>query len=70
MAPVGGAEMNREQAIQAAQHAGVAPGNYITLQPDLPRYYAGRASGEQHDGWYVQNNAGVYQAFKIHLDGR
>lgn len=63
--------MNRDQAIQAAQQIGVAPGDHITLQSEgqinNPHLHAGQQSGPQHvDAWHVQNNDGQYVASKIH----
>jgi hypothetical protein len=67
--------VNEQQAIQAAQQVGVAPGDHIFLQSEgqitHPHPHHGQTSGPDHvDGWYVQNNAGTYQAQKIHSDDR
>lgn len=66
-------EVNKDQAIQAAQQAGVAPGDYITLQNigqiEHDHFHAGQSSGTKHvDGWKVANNEGNLQATKIHSD--
>lgn len=63
--------MNREDAIRAAQQAGVAPGDYITLQGEQminhPHLHPGQTTGEQHvDAWHVQNADGQYRATKFH----
>ncbi|KJF18166.1 hypothetical protein [Acidithrix ferrooxidans] len=65
--------MNKDQAIQAAQQAGVRPGDYITLQNlgqiEHDHWHAGRTSGPTHvDGWKVANIGGDWQAAKIHSD--
>jgi hypothetical protein len=67
--------VNEQQAIDAAQQVGVAPGDHITLQSEgqinNPHHHSGQTSGEQHvDGWLVENSGGAYQASKIHSDDR
>lgn len=60
--------MNREQAIEAAQQAGVSPGDTITLQNDgqiMNPHDSG--SGTHTDGWAVtHNNDGTWEAEKLH----
>ena len=67
----GGDTVNKQQAIDAAQQLGVAPGDYITLQSEgqinNPHLHAGQTAGEQHvDAWKVANNNGSYEATKFH----
>jgi hypothetical protein len=66
--------MNRQQAVEAAQQIGVAPGDHITLQNtgmiNNPHLHSGQLSGQQHvDAWHVANNGGNLAATKIHSDG-
>jgi hypothetical protein len=65
--------MNQQQAIEAAQQIGVAPGDHITLQNEgminNPHLHANQAAGQQHvDAWRVENNGGNLAATKIHSD--
>jgi len=67
--------MNENQAIEAAQQIGVAPGDHITLQNEgqinKPHQHSRTDTGPEHvDGWYVENNGGTYSARKIHSDDR
>lgn len=66
--------MNREQAIQAAQQIGVAPGDEIWMQNEgmmNPHLHGRNDSGEPHvDMWAVSNNGGQYEAQKRHSDDR
>ena len=66
--------MNRDQAIEAAQQIGVAPGDYITLQNEgmmNPHQHNKTDTGPAHvDGWRVENNGGNYEAQKFHSDDR
>jgi hypothetical protein len=57
--------MNEQQAIEAAQQAGVPPGSYITLQSDGQTMNP--HGPDQHvDAWKVANVGGTYIAEKIH----
>jgi hypothetical protein len=57
--------MTEEDAIRAAQQAGVAPGDYITLQSDGQTMNP--HGPDQHvDAWRVENVNGTYIATKIH----
>ncbi len=57
--------MNEQQAIEAAKQAGVAPGDYITLQSDGQTTHP-HGDPEHVDAWKVTNNNGTYVAEKIH----
>jgi hypothetical protein len=66
--------MNRNQALEAAQQIGVAPGDYITLQNEgmtNPHLHGRNDTGPPHvDAWKVDNVGGQLQASKIHSDDR
>lgn len=58
--------MNAEQAIQAAQQIGIAPGDHITLQ-SLGQINHPHGNPPHVDGWAVQNNNGNYEIItKLH----
>lgn len=57
--------MNKSQAFQAAQQAGVAPGDHIFLQSEGQINHP--HGPDQHvDGWRVENVGGNLQAQKLH----
>jgi hypothetical protein len=62
--------VNEQQALEAARQAGVAPGDYITLQSEgqinHPHLHSGGVGPEHVDAWKVANQAGVLQAQKFH----
>ena len=57
--------MNEQQAIEAAKRAGVAPGDYITLQSD-GQIMNPHGPDKHVDAWKVKNVNGTYVATKIH----
>lgn len=62
--------MNRDQAVQAAQQAGVPVGEYITLQNEglinNPHLHAGQTPPIHVDAWKVANVNGQLEAKKFH----
>jgi hypothetical protein len=55
--------MNRQQAVEAAQQIGVAPGEHVYLQSEgqinHPHLHHGQVGGQPHvDGWRVENVGG------------
>ncbi|MGE5281073.1 MAG: hypothetical protein ACM3N0_01895 [Chloroflexota bacterium] len=62
--------MNERQALEAARQAGVAPGDYITLQSEgqinNPHLHGGGIGPEHVDAWEVRNQGGELHARKFH----